>query len=111
LDSCVYPDHPGKRAPEHFINFSPDSKGLTSDECPTAAKCVLTAILNDSKVLASKSEKPADRLIALKFLGHWGEDIHQPLHVSFEDDRGGNDIQVRGECSGKMPSLRCDDDR
>ena len=63
---------------------------------------VLSAILNDSKVLASKSEKKADRLLALKFLGHWVGDIHQPLHVSFEDDRGGNNITVRGLCSGKV---------
>ena len=35
-DSCVYPDHPRKRAPEHFINFPRDSHGLTSDECPGA---------------------------------------------------------------------------
>ena len=64
-DSCVFPDHPRKRAPEHFINFPRDSHGLTSDECPGADKCVLSAILNDSKVLASKSEKRADRLIAI----------------------------------------------
>lgn len=63
---------------------------------------MLTAILNDLKLLASKSEKPGDRLIALKFLGHWVGDIHQPLHVSFEDDRGGNNIHVDGECSGNL---------
>jgi hypothetical protein len=74
----------------------------TRAECPQTEKCVLTAILNVSKVLASKSEKAADRLIALKFLGHWVGDIHQPLHVSFEDDRGGNNITVSGECSGKL---------
>jgi nuclease S1 len=100
-DSCVYPDHPRKRAPEYFINFPRDSHGLTSDQCPQTDKCVLTAILNDSKVLASRDEKPADRLIALKFLGHWVGDIHQPSHVSFEDDRGGNNINVNGECSEK----------
>jgi S1/P1 Nuclease len=43
-------------------------------------------------------------VIALKFLGHWVGDIHQPLHVSFRDDRGGNDIGVRGECSGNLHS-------
>jgi hypothetical protein len=29
-------------------------------------------------------------------------DVHQPLHVSFEDDRGGNNITVVGECQGKL---------
>jgi hypothetical protein len=101
-DSCVFPDHPRRRASEHFINLPRDSNGLTSDQCPQADKCVLTAILNDSKVLYSKAEKDEDRLIALKSLGHWVGDIHQPLHVSFEDDRGGNNIRVNGQCSGNL---------
>jgi len=33
-ESCVFPDHPRIRAPEHFINLPRDAKGLTSDECP-----------------------------------------------------------------------------
>jgi nuclease S1 len=101
-DSCVFPDHPRIRAPEHFINLPRDSKGLTSDDCPAAPKCVLTAILNDSKILTSSTEKNRDRLLALKSLGHWVGDIHQPLHVSFEDDRGGNNIRVSGQCSGNL---------
>jgi hypothetical protein len=28
----------------------------------------------------------------------------KPLHVSFEDDRGGNQINVHGECSGNLHS-------
>src|SRR5262249_48721060 len=28
----------------------------------------------------------------------------QPLHVSFEDDRGGNDEEVEGQCSGNLHS-------
>ena len=101
-DSCVYPDHPRRRASEHFINLPRDAKGLTSDECPQADKCVLTAILADSRVLASKAETDADRLIALKSLGHWVGDIHQPLHVSFADDRGGNNTRVDGQCVGNL---------
>jgi hypothetical protein len=103
-ESCIFPDHPRRRASEHFINLARNSQGLTSDDCPQAEKCVLSAILNDSKILASKSAKKADRLLALKFLGHWVGDIHQPLHVSFEDDRGGNNISVSGRCSGKLHS-------
>jgi hypothetical protein len=38
----------------------------------------------------------------LKFLGHWVGDVHQPLHVSFEDDRGGNSISVTGECRSNL---------
>jgi hypothetical protein len=33
-DSSVYPDHPRKRAPEHFINFPRDASPLTSGRLP-----------------------------------------------------------------------------
>src|SRR5262249_4164491 len=44
------------------------------------------------------------RAQSLKFLGHWVGDVHQPLHVSFEDDRGGNEVSVTGECNGNLHS-------
>jgi nuclease S1 len=104
-EACTGPDHPHTRASEHFINLPRDATGVAADDsCPQADKCLLTAIMNDTKVLAAKTSRPQDRLAALKFLGHWLGDIHQPLHVSFEDDRGGNEILVSGECSGKLHS-------
>jgi hypothetical protein len=101
-DSCIFADHPRQRAEEHYINLPRDSKGLTSDKCPEANACVLTAILSDFKLLSSRTETDARRLVALKFLGHWVGDIHQPLHVSFSDDRGGNNVRVSGQCSGNL---------
>lgn len=102
--ACTAPDNPHTRPSEHFINLARDATRLTSaDSCPAAAKCLLTAIKNDRAIVASKA-RPKDRLIALRFVGHWVGDIHQPLHVSFEDDRGGNDILVSGKCSGKLHS-------
>jgi hypothetical protein len=94
-ESCVYPDHPFPskfriRKFEHFINLPRDSNGLQSDECPTIDPCVLTAIYDDTKMLSSRTEPDAKRLVSLESLGHWVGDIHQPLHVSFQDDRGGN---------------------
>ncbi|MET4175927.1 hypothetical protein ABIB99_007043 [Bradyrhizobium sp. LA6.1] len=100
-ESCVYPDHPRKRASEHFINLPRTAHELPPEGCPGETPCALSAIANDSTILGSKG-KPADRLIALKFLGHWVGDIHQPLHVSFADDKGGNGIDVSGQCSGVL---------
>jgi len=34
------------------------------------------------------------KLQALMFLGHWLGDIHQPLHVSFASDWGGNKVKL-----------------
>src|SRR3954468_10699019 len=101
-DACTWPDHPRRRASEHFVNLPRNAEGLTSDACPLAPKCTLTAIENDVAVLSSTAARPVDKLAALKFLGHWVGDLHQPLHVSFEDDRGGNEITVHGECHGKL---------
>nr|WP_130212388.1 S1/P1 nuclease [Bradyrhizobium genosp. SA-3] len=100
-EACIYPDHPHRRAPEHFVNLPRTAHELPPEGCPGENPCVLSAIENDSTILGSKG-KPADRLIALKFLGHWVGDIHQPLHVSFADDKGGNGIDVSGLCSGVL---------
>jgi hypothetical protein len=54
----------------------------------------------------SRTKAPSPSLTAgkngLEFqgVGHWVGDIHQPLHVSFEDDRGGNSVLVTGLCDG-----------
>ena len=99
-DSCIWPDHPRKRAAEHFVNLATDSRGLTADGdmCPRAQECVLSAIQVELAFLYSKSVDDEAKLATLKFLGHWVGDVHQPLHVSFEDDRGGNGVLVTGEC-------------
>jgi len=103
-DSCIWPDHPRQRASEHFVNLPRDSDGLHSDACPSATACVVTAIKTDFEVLSSNNASQAQKLASLKFLGHWVGDIHQPLHVSFEDDRGGNSILVTGICGGNLHS-------
>lgn len=104
-DACIYPDHPRIRAPEHFINLPRNSRGLASDQCPEADVCVVSAIKQDAGILASRSESDAARAVALKSLGHWVGDIHQPLHVSFKDDLGGNKISVTGQCQRNLHAV------
>ncbi len=79
-----------------------ETQGLTSEACPLADSCTVAAIAKDLAVLSLASTSAVDRLAALKFLGHWVGDIHEPLHVLFEDDRGGNNIAVSGECQGML---------
>lgn len=101
-DSCIWPDHPRRRASEHFVNLPRDARELPKAGCPLAPNCIVTAIENDRAVLASPTASDAEKLAALKYLGHWVGDIHQPMHVSFEDDRGGNNIAVTGQCSRNL---------
>ena len=103
-DACTWPDHPRKRASEHFLNLPRDSRGLGSDDCGGAPACVVTAIRKDASILASPKSSQPEKLASLKFLGHWVGDVHQPLHVSFEDDRGGNSIRISGACQSNLHS-------
>jgi hypothetical protein len=103
-DACTWPDHPRQRASEHFVNLPRDSDGLHSETCPGASACVVTAIKKDFEALSSNSASQPKKLGSLKFLGHWVGDIHQPLHVSFEDDRGGNSVLVTGLCDANLHS-------
>src|SRR5262244_1828852 len=45
------------------------------------------------------------KLASLNFLGHWVGDIHQPLHVCFADDRGGNLIRESGPCVNSLHTV------
>jgi S1/P1 Nuclease len=107
--SCNWPDRPRRRAPEHFVNLPRDATELGDDECPLAEKCAVTAIEDDFAVLASSDATDEEKLEALKFLGHWVGDIHQPLHVSFEDDRGGNSVNTQGSSCDNLHAVwdRC----
>ena len=105
-DACTWPDHPRKRAAEHFVNLRRDAPGLAGDPCPTADRCVVSAISHDLAVLGRSDANAAQKLDALKYLSHWVGDVHQPLHVSFEDDRGGNGVAVTGLCgTGPIANL------
>jgi hypothetical protein len=46
-----------------------------------------------------------DQLRALKGLSHWVGDLHQPMHVSFHDDRGANKINVNAPCSSNLHAV------
>jgi len=73
-----------------------------SRDCP-GARCVSGALKNYTKRLVDSS-LPADQINeALKFVTHFAGDIHQPLHVGFTSDAGGNGI--RGTFEGSSDNL------
>ena len=43
--------------------------------------------------------------MALKFLGHWVGDIHQPMHAGFRDDRGGNHVSTQGSSCDNLHAV------
>lgn len=82
----------------HYINQTRDDPHIDPEDCAEDG-CITEAIDLHAGIFADRSRSDAERLEALKFLAHWMGDVHQPLHVSIEGDRGGNDILVlwRGE--------------
>ena len=72
----------------HFINVPRTARVVRMANCHD--DCVLKAIATHRRIRAGASTQ--ERAEAVMLLGHWVGDVHQPLHVSFADDRGGNDI-------------------
>jgi hypothetical protein len=103
-DACTWPDHPRKRAEEHFINVPRTLQTIATANCQGVPTCLFTAIVTDRAVLQTSNDDQA-KLASLKFLGHWVGDIHQPLHVSFADDRGGNFIRESGPCVNSLHTV------
>jgi hypothetical protein len=79
----------------HFINArSPGCKFDLARDCADG-QCIVAAIETQRRILADAARPLAERRDALKFIVHLVGDIHQPLHASDRDDRGGNQFQVR----------------
>ncbi len=94
-DSCLFADKPERiRWQDHFINIPRSTQAVTTSDCPMAETCAFSAIHSDFLVLLEQQASDAEKLLALKLLGHWVGDVHQPMHVSFQDDRGANSNHV-----------------
>jgi hypothetical protein len=85
--------------PLHYVNVPVGATSIDlARDCPPDEKghgvCVLGGIERFSAVLRDNQEPPESKVEALLFLIHFIEDLHQPLHVSYAKDRGGNMITV-----------------
>jgi len=76
----------------HYMNVSRSHSEIKINDCKQ--NCLPQAILKHQQILAL-AQKPHQwqQAQALLFLGHWLGDIHQPLHISFLDDLGGNKVK------------------
>lgn len=56
---------------------------------------IVVGIAKAIEVLEDKNASREDKVFYLKMLVHFIGDLHQPLHAGIEEDKGGNDFQVR----------------
>jgi hypothetical protein len=77
----------------HFIDI-PRGAAKGSFTCDPTTSCITLALAAQIKILQSPGSSPADQANALRFIIHFAGDIHQPLHCSTNNDRGGNCVPV-----------------
>ncbi|EHQ30570.1 S1/P1 nuclease [Mucilaginibacter paludis] len=81
----------------HYIDLP---AGYSFDEFAKAVKTMPEAnvykmVIRCEYDLKSPATSKATKVAALKYIVHFIGDLHQPMHVSREEDRGGNNIQVK----------------
>jgi len=78
--------------PWHYLNIS-DSAEFDAYQSPSEGD-MLWAISHYRSELGNDARGSSQQSQALKFLVHFIVDLHQPLHVGRESDRGGTTISV-----------------
>ena len=84
--------HP-ETGPWHYIDI-PRGAAKGTYVCDPAQSCITLALAAQVKTLQDPSSDPAARANALRFIIHFAGDIHQPLHASTNNDRGGNCVPI-----------------
>jgi hypothetical protein len=78
----------------HYVNIPlADTRYVPERHCP-GGHCIIAAIEQERHVLADPAASAEERAEALRFLIHFMGDLHQPLHVADDNDRGGNQRAV-----------------
>ena len=78
----------------HYMSVHKDDPVVDMGDCNAERGCILSAIERHVAVLSAPGSSDHNRLEALKFLGHWIGDLHQPLHIGYTTGRGGNNNHV-----------------
>jgi hypothetical protein len=90
-ERTVMPD----TGPWHFIDIPRGAREIAiNDYCPPATGCVTSALANQLAILRDVNAIAQARADALRFIIHFVGDIHQPLHDTTNNDRGGNCVPV-----------------
>lgn len=107
-DACTWADDARKEpqfketANWHFLNLP---LGLTFEQFKAQIDTisegnVYSALLKAEGDLTNKETPRQQQIYALKFLMHFVGDLHQPMHISRAEDKGGNTIQLNYEDKG-----------
>ena len=73
----------------HYINLPDSEQNTYNASCPENG-CLIAAFHEQVNILNDSSLAFPERQEALWFIGHFVGDIHQPMHVGYAEDLGGN---------------------
>jgi hypothetical protein len=97
-DASTWADENRRDVPEsgpwHYVNVPISEPRYSSRFCPEKG-CVVSKLEEYRRILADRSAPRERRREALRFVVHFLQDLHQPLHVGDDHDRGGNDLQLQ----------------
>jgi hypothetical protein len=98
-DSATWADDERTVRPEtggwHFLDIPRGApKGDIAEYCPPSTGCITSAIADQLAILRRPDATVQERADALRFVIHFLGDLHQPLHATTNDDRGGNCVPV-----------------
>ena len=81
----------------HYINLPDSEQNTYNTSCPENG-CLIAAFYEQVNILNDRSLAFRERQEALWFIGHFVGDIHQPMHVGYAEDLGGNRhyLELRG---------------
>lgn len=77
----------------HYINMPLDVTYENSTKNPDGD--LVSGIEFCKSVIQDENSSLEDKAFYLKLLIHLIGDLHQPLHIGLEEDRGGNDVKVK----------------
>jgi len=77
----------------HYVNMPLDSRYEDAKKNPKGD--LVTGINRCISVLKNKTSSDEDRAFYLRMLVHLIGDLHQPMHIGRQEDKGGNTIQVQ----------------
>lgn len=93
VESCLWPDDVRPWRPETgphpYVNLPRGASAIVLErDCPPDKGCVAKEVLNQAGEMRRSYSRDA-----LRFVGHFVGDLHQPLHAGYGDDAGGNAIR------------------
>ena len=78
----------------HYMNFPKGDCGLSIARACPDGNCLVPRLNEQIAILGNRKIELAKRAEALGFVVHLFGDLHQPLHLGYAVDKGGNDFQI-----------------